>query len=126
MQLVSSKELFNLKELQMQITDKELHLEMIMWCCCCIILHNLIIRIEEDTGVDNHWRETMIQEGLTLTAQQQANHGETNQGRQNAGEGQEAEDIPDVDDGHPRLSFREQLMDKLFDSPFTTTQRRPD
>jgi len=69
----------------MQITDKEHHLEMIMWCCCCIILHNSIICIDENTGVDNNWKETMIQEGLTLTAQQQANHSETNQGQQNVG-----------------------------------------
>lgn len=95
-----------------------------MWCRCCIILHNLIIRIEEGTGVDNNWREAMIREGLTLTARQQANRSETHQGQQNAGEG--PEDIPDVDDGHPGLRFREQLMDKLFDSPFTTAQRRPD
>jgi len=93
-----------------------------MWCCCCIILHNLIICIEEGTGVDNHWRETIIQKGLTLTAQQQANSGETNQGQQIVGDGQEDEDIPGVDDRHRGLRFREQLMDKLFNSPFTTAE----
>ncbi|KDR70601.1 hypothetical protein GALMADRAFT_47600, partial [Galerina marginata CBS 339.88] len=37
----------SLKEIRLQVGDNKKHLELILWIRCCIILHNLIIRIED-------------------------------------------------------------------------------
>lgn len=91
---------------------------MILWIRCCIILHNLIIRIEEGTGVDSEWREALIQAGLQLTNQQEQNQ------RREEGDLNLSEDIPQLDE-HPGQVFRQQLMEKLFDSPYTQAFHRP-
>jgi hypothetical protein len=106
----------SLKELRFQISDKKKHLELILWVRCCIILHNLIIRIEEGTGVDNEWREATICDGLRLTELQQRNR-----------DAHVQDDEPDEaceQDGNDGIQFRLKLMGDLFDSEFTTATRR--
>lgn len=97
----------SLKELRIQI-------ELILWVRCCIILHNLIIRIEEGTGIDNEWREATIQEGLQPANPQDQNHG---------GNDQVDEDNFE-DEQQTGQAFRSKVMTDLFDSEHSTAQRR--
>jgi hypothetical protein len=107
----------SLKELRIQISDKKKHLELILWVRCCIILHNLIIRIEEGTGIDSEWREATIRDGLRLTELQQRN-------RERHVGNDEADDEVTGQDANNGLQFRVNLMHKLFDSEYTTATRR--
>ena len=107
----------SLKELRIQISDKKKHLELILWVRCCIILHNLIIRIEEGTGIDNEWREVTIRDGLRLTEHQQRN-------REHHVGDDEGDDEGTRQDANDGLQFRLNLMRNLFDSEYTTATRR--
>ena len=90
---------------------------MVIWVRCCLILHNLIIRIEEGTGVDEEWRTELIREGLERTERQR----ERDQNRSE--EDNNDEDYPDQTRGQ---GFRRNLMDKLFNSEYTNAYRRED
>jgi hypothetical protein len=107
----------SLKELRIQISDKKKHLELILWVRCCIILHNLIIQIEEGTGIDSEWREETIRDGLRLTELQQRN-------RERHVGNDEADDEVTGQDANDGLQFRVNPMHKLFDSEYTTATRR--
>ena len=57
----------SLKELRFQISDQKKHTFIILWIVCCLILHNLIIRIEEaDGGFEadiEEWYRERIEDG---------------------------------------------------------------
>jgi hypothetical protein len=53
----------SLKEIRIQLVDTRRHMIIIMWARVCIILHNLIIRIEDD-DFDEGWREYLVSLGL--------------------------------------------------------------
>jgi len=90
---------------------------MVIWVRCCLILHNLIIHIEEGTGIDEEWQTELIPEGLERTERQR----ERDQNRLE--EKDIDEDLPDQTRGQ---SFRRDLMDQLFDSKYTSAYRRQD
>jgi hypothetical protein len=55
----------SLRELRIQIGSKQKHRWAILWIRCCIILHNLVIRIdEEDESHDAVWRDFCIEMGI--------------------------------------------------------------
>lgn len=104
----------SLKEIRIQLIDTRRHMIVVMWARVCIVLHNLIIRIEED-NFDAVWREGLIRNGL---------------GRDPGSEDTDEEDEEDeVYRARRRLmtpgeKFRIKLMNDLFDSPFCSAERR--
>jgi hypothetical protein len=102
----------SLRELRIEINNRQQHEFAVMWIRCCIILHNLIILLEGD-DCDMEWLEELYQQGMS-GGQQHADGGDGNP--------EEAEAESDAE----RQEFRATLMNRLFDSPFTMATRRPD
>lgn len=99
-----------------------------MWIRCLVILHNLIIRIEEGM-VDEEWRQEMYNEWF---AREGAQHRQ-----RKLRDSIESEDSSGEDDdeaAHIRRArrakttdgehFRRRVMDALFDSPKSGAVRR--
>lgn len=107
-----------LRELRVQIHSHRRHLWTITLIRCCLILHNLILRIE-DTDFDPEFREELF------TAGQQPWQDE-------GGSDDDGSDIaPDLQVARRALEtdgqrFRKSIMRKLFDSPDSGAVHRPD
>ena len=106
--------------MRLQLSDHKKHLELILLIRCCIIVHNLIIRIEDEIGFDEEWRNSLIDSGLEVPVP--ANMQPRNPAADGSNEEEMDVDQPDV---HPGMVFREELMQKLFDSPLSSAQRCP-
>jgi hypothetical protein len=89
----------SLKELHFQILLQRMHQYVILWITCCLILHNLIIHIEEQLGTFDilEWYDP------------------DKDGKGEDEEGKEGEGLPiqPIADG---LIFRENVMRALLDS----------
>ncbi|KIJ58573.1 hypothetical protein HYDPIDRAFT_102367, partial [Hydnomerulius pinastri MD-312] len=87
----------SLRELRLQIqTEKDVHIA-VYWVMCCLILHNMIIRFEEQRRVViAGTMEWAIQEG---------------RGSEDDGGGGVCADPPRMTPGQ---KFRERLMERLF------------
>jgi len=111
----------SLKELCIKITDKKRHLKAIVWIRCCIILHNLIICIEEGNDVDDEWRGA-ITAGLALTDHQQEQREQHNRRGERTDLGDESLGDEAVEGTDPGFTFHQVLMDKLFNSPYSNAE----
>jgi len=76
----------------------------------------LIIQIEEETRYDQEWQDDLVNLGMQVPVPDNAQDGNL------PAAGLANDDVGDV---HPGLVFHEDLMQKLFDSPLTSAQRRP-
>lgn len=55
----------SLRELRLRISDRDTHDLAVTWIRCCLILHNMIIILEEQEGdTDDTWRQDLLQIGL--------------------------------------------------------------
>lgn len=93
----------------------------LMWIRVCIILHNLIIHLEEGHGIDEEWREELY--ALGLENQQQTGMTETES------DGEETGADADLRRARRRHTsqgqrFRQKVMNALFDSPHMNLVRR--
>jgi len=93
----------------------------LMWIRVCIILHNLIIRLEEGCGVDEEWREELYALGLENQTREEPLETESDGEETGAGA-----DLRRARRRHtsPGQRFRQKLMDALFDSPHMNLVRR--
>jgi hypothetical protein len=93
-----------------------------MWIRCCIILHNLILRIEDSEGRDHtRWREELYNNWDEREGAEHRRREEDND--------TENEDNIELRQAHRRLmsdgqKFRSRLMKKLFDSETSGAVRR--
>ena len=90
-----------------------------MWIRTCIILHNLILQLEDRDGIDTAWRDELLALG-SEDPREEAMETDSD----GAEVGQDAE-LRRAHRRHtsPGQRFRVQLMDRLFDSPHTTAVR---
>jgi hypothetical protein len=99
----------SLKELRFQISSKKMHRYVTLWVICCLILHNLIIRIEESAGTldINEWFDDNPGEPDAAENGLNEDEGEADGNPEERGE----DDI--ADNG---LLFRQRVMDDLLHS----------
>lgn len=101
----------SLKELRIQINSQKRHQFANLWIICCIILHNLIIRIEDCSNrLDPQEFRDLIAEGG------QEDHVDDLQGATFT--------VGSTSTGSPGQLFREQVMTALFDSHLSPVVRR--
>jgi len=110
----------SLKELRIQITYRKHHMCVLIWLRGCIILHNLIIRIEEG-NVDEDWREELYEAGRENQVR--------DDGVETDSDGDDESEEAELRRARRRHTsdgqrFRRHVMDSLFDSPHTTAVRR--
>lgn len=107
-----------LKELRIQIDSVQRHKWAVMFVRCCIILHNLVLRIEEG-DFDADYREQLYRRGRDRERMRDDSSDES------SGDGEEA----DLRRARRRLEtegqrFRRRVMTRLFDSPSSGAVRR--
>jgi hypothetical protein len=80
------------------------------WIQCCIILHNMIIRFENNRNANT--MDWALDEERGFTAQQ--------------AEGEDGDEVVGDNsyEGTTGQARRAHLMDQLFDSPYSTAERR--
>lgn len=110
----------SLRELRIQILSRKQHMWALMWIRTCIVLHNLIIHLEEGSGVNNEWRQELFEAGHEDPRPELV---ETDS------DGTEEGDAAELRRARrhytsPGQRFRLQLMDALFDSEYTAATRR--
>lgn len=101
----------SLRELRIQVRDKEKHEWAVTWIRCCIILHNMIISIEGEDG-DAGWRRSLIGEVESESDPDNV------QGSNGTGDVRRV----DHEEGHPGPAFRRELMNKLLQSHLYRTR----
>ncbi|KAJ7487738.1 hypothetical protein B0H11DRAFT_1720976, partial [Mycena galericulata] len=111
----------SLKELRIQIFSRKQHMWALMWLRACIILHNLIVHLEEGNGIDEEWREELYALGRDDRLRPELTESES--------DGEEVGPEADLRRARRRHTtegqrFRQKIMDALFDSPHTNLVRR--
>ena len=93
----------SLRELRFQISSKTTHRFVIYWIVCCLILHNLIIRIEEEAGTFNIYKWYHPEE-------------DNNLGDGGNEENDDESEVPTIHSASPEVLFRQKVMADLFNS----------
>lgn len=96
------------------------HMWALMWLCSCIILHNLIIRIEEG-NVNEDWREELYEAGRENRARDDGVETESDGDDESKAAELRRARRHHTSDGQ---RFQRHIMDSLFDSLHTTAVRR--
>ena len=95
-----------------------------MWIRCCIILHNLILRIEEG-NINSEWQEKLYEIWNSIEG---AEH-RRRQDEAELGLDDESEDETELQRAHRQVmsdgqKFRRKVMNDLFNSPTSGAIRR--